>query len=797
MITLVCAQCGKGVELDSSLFAGELTCPHCGTPLPAPSLPAIVTDPPQGRLAPSASSDTPHTHLSLTSPDLPPDKAFSFLAPPRRPDEIGRLGTYRVLRVLGQGGMGVVFQAEDTCLERLVALKVIRPEAARDPAARQRFLREARLTASVRSDNIVTIHQVGEIDGVLFLAMELLPGESLATWLARGQRPTGAQLLDLALQVARGLDVAHRAGLVHRDIKPANLWLEGEPGAAATGGRVKVLDLGLARPAGDNTTLTQVGMVVGTPAYMAPEQAEGKGTDARSDLFSLGCVLYESATGQAPFAGATPFAIMKALALVDPRSPSTINPAIPAPLGLLVLRLLQKKPSDRPGSAAEVIADLERLGASLGLRPDSGPHAAAGPWQVRRPGTGWLVAGLAGLALCTVVAFHVVPRLGSLFSPKASTVRGVSDDEVLFGITGPFSGPVVELGRRMETGIQTGFAEVNDQGGVAGRKLRLVALDDEHDPQRALDNVKELVEQRRVFALVGNVGTTTTERALPYLLDHKRLLFGACTGASALRKAPPDRYVFNYRPGVEEETSAVVHYLLDVKNVRPEQIAVFDQQDHYGESGFQGVARVLRQRHQRPPGQVLRVRYPRNTLDVDEAARQIVAHKEVRAVVMVPLYRSAALFIKKVKDARQDVLFTCTSFVNSVTLGEELLQFGPNYPDGVIVTLATPPLQSRSSLVLKYTQQLRQTFPSERPDPMSLEGYIVAVLLTEGLRRTGRDLSTETLIENLESIRDFDPGLGTPLRFSPSDHQASHRVWAVRLDRQGKPQPLEDWRWRE
>jgi len=226
----------------------------------------------------------------------PAISCYPFLEPPRQPDELGWLGPYRILKVLGQGGMGIVFQAEDTQLERLVALKVMNPEGEpRDPAARKRFLREARMTAALHTDHIVTIHQVGDVNGLPYLAMELLQGQNLADWMQRGERASAAQILDIALQVARGLDVAHKAGLVHRDIKPSNIWLE------APIGRVKILDFGLARLAQDVTNLTQIGMVMGTPAYMAPEQAQGSKVDARCDLFSLGCVLYELATGTPPF----------------------------------------------------------------------------------------------------------------------------------------------------------------------------------------------------------------------------------------------------------------------------------------------------------------------------------------------------------------------------------------------------------------------------------------------------------------------------------------------------------------
>jgi hypothetical protein len=213
---------------------------------------------------------------------------LAVLRPAQAPDEIGRLGPYRVLKLRGQGGMGVVFLAEDPHLQRTVALKVMRPDVARKASARERFLREARATARIEHDHIVTIFQVGEDRGVPFLAMQLLKGMSLEDFLKKkqGDNPgmplTLGQVLKLGREIAKGLAAAHEKGLIHRDIKPANIWLD-----ATAGGRVKILDFGLARPAAEDTRLTRLGTILGTPAYMAPEQAWGGQTDGRADLFSL------------------------------------------------------------------------------------------------------------------------------------------------------------------------------------------------------------------------------------------------------------------------------------------------------------------------------------------------------------------------------------------------------------------------------------------------------------------------------------------------------------------------------
>jgi serine/threonine protein kinase len=292
-------------------------------------------------------------------------RPHDFLGPPQASDEIGRLGPYRVLQVLGTGGMGVVFRAEDPQLQRPVALKAMLPLIAANPANRQRFLREARAAAAITHDHIVTIFQVGEDRGLPFLAMQLLQGESLEDRVRRERKLPVAEIVRIGREVADGLAAAHAHGLVHRDIKPGNIWLEGNRG------RVKILDFGLARPATDAVKLTQSGAIVGTPAYMAPEQARADQVDARADLFSLGCVLYRMSTGTVPFRGDDMIALLAALALDTPTSPREVNPEIPAALSDLVMHLLAKNPADRPESATVVI---EALDVIAGIS-EKGPQA--------------------------------------------------------------------------------------------------------------------------------------------------------------------------------------------------------------------------------------------------------------------------------------------------------------------------------------------------------------------------------------------------------------------------------------
>jgi ABC-type branched-subunit amino acid transport system substrate-binding protein len=386
------------------------------------------------------------------------------------------------------------------------------------------------------------------------------------------------------------------------------------------------------------------------------------------------------------------------------------------------------------------------------------------------------------------------PRVASVrgATERAPTIRGVTDNEIRFGISAPFTGSAKELGNQMKLGIQTAFNLINDAGGIHGRQLRLVAADDGYEPTRTAETMKELYEKEQVFGFIGNVGTPTAVVGLPYALERRTLFFGAFTGAGLLRRDPPDRYVFNYRASYVEETDAVVRYLVKMRGLRPEQIAVFAQQDAYGDAGFAGVAKAMRALRGGNEGAILRLDYKRNTVDVDDAVARLRAHKiPIKAVVMVPTYRAAAKFIEKTRDLYPTMIYTNVSFVGSTALADELMLLGPRYANGVIVTQVVPAVDSYSSTILKYKTALAKYFPGVPPDYVSLEGYVAGSVLLEGLKRAGPQLDTEKLVEGLETLRDFDMGLGAPISFGPTEHQGSHKVWGTQLNEYGRYQAID------
>ncbi len=395
MLTITCSSCQKKLSVNDDLAGKKIKCPACGHVVAAPmqtvgakigaedprtAASQAKADPPTVTSAAQADASESPTNPSHSNPEatqgIKPDadhdsSLTDFLAPPQADDELGRLGDYRILKILGHGGMGVVFLGEDSKLGRKVAIKVMLPHLAQSKSSQQRFLREAKAAAALEHDNIVPIFQVDEDRGAPYIVMPFLKGEPLDERLKRAGLLPLAEVLRIGREVARALAAAHKTGLVHRDIKPANIWLE------APEARVKILDFGLARAVAEDSELTQQGTIVGTPAYMAPEQGRGEHVDARSDLWSLGVVLYRMCAGEMPFKGANALATLRGVETTNPPSPAQVNADVPPGLSEVVMKLLEKNPADRVSSAAEVVQVLQVIETKLAVETLAAEKTAA------------------------------------------------------------------------------------------------------------------------------------------------------------------------------------------------------------------------------------------------------------------------------------------------------------------------------------------------------------------------------------------------------------------------------------
>lgn len=443
----------------------------------------------------------------LHSPVVRGLSASPSFGPPASSEEVGTLGPYRIVKALGHGGMGAVYDAFDTRLHRRIALKVMLPQFADMDTARQRFLREARATARVCHENVVTVYEADERDGVPYIAMQLLEGRSLEESLRQNEAPDLATILRIARETAEGLAAAHAFGLVHRDVKPANLWLE------APTGRVKVLDFGLARPIDTDIEVTIHGAVVGTPAYMSPEQARGENVTLRTDLFSLGVVLYRLCSGRLPFDGPTTLAVLTALGTQEPTPLCQLNPDIPPPLADLIHQLLAKNVEDRPNSAAEVV---QRLNALDGRLETASSLAILGGKPTRRNVTRLLQGSV--VAISAVFALILVGVVILIRNKDGSVTKYEVPDDAAVTIKGKDGNTIFEIGPGDKP--PAAIAKESPDRKVAGWVLSLGGYVCVNGVKRHLTTVTELPRDPFTVTEVGLAGSkTVTDANISHLKD--------------------------------------------------------------------------------------------------------------------------------------------------------------------------------------------------------------------------------------------------------------------------------------
>ncbi len=365
-------------------------------------------------------------------------------------------------------------------------------------------------------------------------------------------------------------------------------------------------------------------------------------------------------------------------------------------------------------------------------------------------------------------------------------VPGVTESEILIGTSLALGGHAGYLGTQTLRGAMSYLNRINEQGGVHGRKIRVIAYDDGYDPPRCVANTQKLIIKDKVFALFCYVGTPTTVKIIPLVEEAKIPLIGMFTGANALRE-PFHRYLINVRASYYQETGAAVKHLIEDLGIK--RVAVFYQYDAYGFDGLKGTELALKEYGLAPVGTGS---YVRGTLDVEEGLQKIV-DSNAEAVVMIGTYDPCAKFIKLAKGKGFDPLFYNVSFVG----GDELARKLGRQSEGILVSQVVPSPESPESRNLllgakEYCNLLKQYYPEDKPNFVGLEGYINTKVLVEGLRRAGRDLTREGFIKALESIHNYSLGIANPLSFSSDDHQGLERVYFTRIQ-DGELVLVSDW----
>lgn len=363
----------------------------------------------------------------------------------------------------------------------------------------------------------------------------------------------------------------------------------------------------------------------------------------------------------------------------------------------------------------------------------------------------------------------------------------IAEQTIKVGMSTVLSGPAKSLGTEMKLGVESYFHRINEDGGINGKKLELITLDDGYEPKRAAPNVRELINKEKVIALIGNVGTPTAITTVPIANETKTLLFGAFTGAGVLRKNPPDRYVINYRASYAEETAVMIKGLLN-SGIKINEIAFFTQNDGYGDAGFNGAIKAIKEIEDIDENLVAHGRYQRNTLNVEDGLSTILdAETDFKAFIMVGAYAPCAKFIKLAKRDFPEAYFLNVSFVGSHALAASL----GKEADRVIVTQVVPHYDSTMDLVTQYHKDMKKFSFNKKPGFISLEGYIAAKIFVEGLKNSQEPINRESIIDGIENLGTKDIGIDTPIHLSKTEHQASHNVWPTIL-KKGKFVPF-DW----
>lgn len=386
----------------------------------------------------------------------------------------------------------------------------------------------------------------------------------------------------------------------------------------------------------------------------------------------------------------------------------------------------------------------------------------------------------------TIIKFVLIIPLITAYTAPAFAEEEGKPLPIKLGISTALSGPSQSLGIGIKDGIESYFARINEEGGVYGRKIKFITLDDGYVPEAAVRNMHILIDEENVLAVLGNMGTPTAAVTIPIATEKKTLLFAPGTGAKLVRQYPPNRYVINYRASYTQETAVMVKGILEA-GILPNEIAIFTQNDSYGDDGYAGIIKSLEAAGYDQGNLLPHGRYERNTVNIEQGLLTILeAPVKPKVIIMVGTYAACAKFIRIMKRVLSDAIYMNVSFVASTALENAL---GPD-GEGVIITQVVPHFESNLPLTREYLRDLKSYHPEAEPDFLSLEGYIIARIFIEGLKRAGPDVNKETIIDAILSIKDLDIGIGTPINYTDDNYQGSQKVWTTVIHN-GKFEPFD------
>ncbi len=666
---------------------------------------------------------------------------------------------YRIIKKIGEGGMGAIYLAEQQPLGRQVAIKMIHAGGQDNPALVKRFLREAKALSALLHPNIVSILDFGNTaEGATFLVMEYLEGHQLEYYTGE-HRLTKEELDSVISQIAAGLAAAHAHGLIHRDIKPANILITESGGQKI----VKILDFGIVKSDGkEETNLTQSGGVVGTPGYISPEQLKGgREPDSRCDIYALGAVIYFLIKGARPYEGSTQSIIFKQL--TEPPGPMNFEDyGYSKEMRQIVLKAMAMNPKDRFKTTTE-LAQAVHL-AILGRKRID--------W--RR----FVIANVIALLVALFIARTIQIYIGHQYRQAEH-----ENNNIYFGLSSAFSGHNRDMGRAVKNGIEVAIARYNAMGGFHGRKVALLLKNDAYQPEKALLNTKEFVEDPKVMAIIGNGGDASVKAVLPVISAAKIPFIGPICGADFMAPSPPLPYVFNLAAGYKAQVESSYGYYLQKMGLKSSEIAIFAQNDTYGQESVLSAQNYLKKHGFDHELTVLW--HEVGSAENMEQVAKLKTMPNIKAIISASIAKPIAFFIADMRKSGLDYPLITLGLVSTIEIARELSVLGLESVNNVFVSTTLPPIDADLPMLRRFYEDFAEFAPTEPTTELALHGYLAMQLTFRAMATLKENFTRGDLRLALESLHKNNLGFGGYCQMSASDHICLERVWFLQFDGEG------------